>query len=189
MEKLNIIVDLSKNYIIKNKDKLISFIKELIPYIIIIIIILLVKQFLFTTVLVNGDSMNDTLHENDMMILDKISYKAKDIKRFDIIVANVSKTKLIKRVIGLPNEHVKYENNELYIDGKKTKDEYGKGITYDFDIESLGFEKIPKNYYLVLGDNRQDSLDSRTIGLIEKKDIIGKATFIIFPFNRFGSVE
>ena len=189
MEKFKKIVDSSKNYIINNKEKLMSLCKELIPYIIIIIIILLFKQFFFTTVLVNGDSMNDTLYENDIMILDKISYKTKIIKRFDIIVANVSNTKLIKRVIGLPNEHIKYENNELYIDGKKVSDKYGKGITYDFDIKSLGFEKIPKNYYLVLGDNRQDSLDSRTIGLIKKEDIVGKATFIIFPFNRFGSVE
>lgn len=189
MKKLNEIIDSSKNYIINNKEKLISFGKELIPYIIIIIIILLVKHFFFTTVLVNGDSMNNTLHENDIMILDKISYKTKTIKRFDIIVANVAKTKLIKRVIGLPNEHVKYENNELYVDGKKVKDKYGKGVTYDFDLESIGFEKIPENYYLVLGDNRQDSLDSRTIGLIKKEDIVGKATFIIFPFNRFGSVE
>ena len=173
----------------ERKEKIINVAKEIIPYIIIIIVILLVKKYLFTTVLVNGNSMNTSLYENDVMILDKISYKTKDIKRFDIIVANISKTKLIKRVIGLPGEHVKYEDNELYINNKKVKDSYGTGTTYDFDLNYLGFDKIPDNYYLVLGDNREDSLDSRTIGLISKKDIIGHATFIIFPFNRFGFVE
>lgn len=170
----------------KNTEKLINILKEIIPYIIILLIVLLVKKYLFTTILVNGDSMNDTLYENDVMILDKISYRNSSIKRFDIIVANVSKTKLIKRVIGLPGEHVKYENNELYINNKKIEDKYGKGITYDFDLE---YESIPKGYYFVLGDNREDSLDSRSIGLIAEKDIIGHATFIIFPFNRFGTVE
>ena len=173
----------------ENNEKLMKIIKEFIPYIIIIIIILLVKKFLFTTILVNGDSMNNTLYENDFMILDKISYKVKDIKRFDIVVVDVSKTKLIKRVIGLPNEHIKYENGELYVNRKKVTDKYGTGITYDFDLNNLGFDKIPNNYYLVLGDNREDSLDSRTIGLISKKDIIGKATLVLFPFNHFGFVE
>lgn len=172
-----------------NKEKVMKFLKEIIPYILIIIIILLVKKFIFTTILVNGDSMNKTLYENDFMILDKISYRVKDIERFDIIVANVSKTKLIKRVIGLPGEHIKYENNILYVNGKKIKDEYGYGTTYDFDLNHLGFDKIPDNYYLVLGDNREDSLDSRTIGLIAEKDIVGHATFTLFPFNRFGFVE
>ena len=173
----------------EKKEKIINVVKEIIPYIIIIIVILIVKKYLFTTVLVNGDSMNNTLYENDVMILDKISYKTKDVERFDIIVANVSKTKLIKRVIGLPGEHIKYEDNQLYINNKKINDKYGKGTTYDFDLNYLGFDKIPDGYYLVLGDNREDSLDSRTIGLISKKDIVGHATFIIFPFNRFGNVE
>ena len=171
------------------KEKTINIIKEFVPYVIIILVVLLVKKYLFTTILVNGNSMNNTLYENDVMILDKISYKIKKINRFDIVVLNGYKTKLIKRVIGLPGEHVKYENNELYINNKKVEDEYGSGITYDFDLNNLGFDEIPEGYYFVLGDNREDSLDSRSIGLISKDNIIGHATFIIFPFNRFGFVE
>lgn len=170
---------------IKNK-KLKKILKEIIPYLIIILVILIVKKYLFTTVLVHGDSMNNTLKDNDVMILDKLSYKIGEIDRFDIIVANVSNTRLIKRVIGLPGEHIKYENNELYINGKKIVDEYGTGITYDFDISSLGIEKIPKNSYFVLGDNREDSIDSRIVGVISKDDILGHARFVLFPFNRFG---
>ena len=77
---------------------------ELLPYLGIILIVLLVKQFLFSTIIVNGASMEDTLHENDVMILDKISYRFSDIKRFDVIVLESGGTKLIKRVIGLPGE-------------------------------------------------------------------------------------
>lgn len=173
----------------EKKEKMIKIVKEWVPYIIIIIVVLLVKRYLFTTILVHGASMNDTLKENDVMILDKISYRLKPIQRFDIVVVNTDKTKLIKRVIGLPGEHVKYEDNKLYINDKKVEDSYGKGTTYDFDLNYLEYETIPDNYYFVLGDNREDSLDSRSIGLIPKKDIMGHATFIIFPFQRFGTVE
>lgn len=167
-------------------NKIYKAIKELLPYIIILIIIIIVKKYFFTTILVNGDSMNSTLKENDVMILDKFSYRIKDIKRFDIVVVNSSNTKLIKRVVGLPGEHIKYENNELYIDGKKIKDNYGTGITYDFELD---IEEIPEDYYFVLGDNREDSIDSRVIGLIHKDNILGHATFRLYPLNKFGEVK
>lgn len=173
----------------EKKEKMIRIVKEWVPYVIIIIVVLLVKKYLFTTILVHGASMNDTLKENDVMILDKISYRLKPIQRFDIVVINTGKTKLIKRVIGLPGEHVKYEDNQLYINDEKVEDSYGNGTTYDFDLNYLEYETIPNHYYFVLGDNREDSLDSRSIGLVSKKDIIGHATFILFPFQHFGTVE
>ena len=157
---------------------------ELLPYLGIVLVVLMVKQFLFSTILVNGASMEDTLHENDVMILDKISYRFSDIKRFDVIVLESGGTKLIKRVIGLPGEEIEYKDNKLYINGKEIEDPYGNGITYDFNLE-----KIPEDYYFVLGDNREDSIDSRIIGVVNKKDILGHARFIIFPFSRSGSVD
>ncbi len=163
--------------------------KEILPYIIIVIVILLIKKFIFTTILVNGTSMNNTLKEKDVMILDKVSYRFKEIKRFDIVVANVSKTRLIKRVIGLPGEHIKYENNELYINNKKVSDTYGSDVTYDFDLSEFELAKIPEDCYFIMGDNRTDSIDSRVIGVVNKKDIVGHATFIIFPFNRFENIK
>ncbi|MDD6224614.1 MAG: signal peptidase I [bacterium] len=172
----------------KNTKKVKKLLKEIIPYILIIISILLIKKYVFTTVLVNGDSMNNTLKNKDLMILNKIEYHLKGIKRFDIIVANVSNTKLIKRIIGMPGDYIEYQNNELYINGEKVDDPYGNGTTYDFDLKSLEIDKIPANYYFVLGDNREDSIDSRMIGLVSKDDILGHASFILFPLNRFGSV-
>ena len=156
--------------------------KELLPYIIIILIVLVIRAFIFTPVVVNGPSMMNTLHSGDVMILDKIGMRLGGIKRFDIVVIQTGNTKIIKRVIGMPGETVSYHDNKLYINGKEVKDNHSSEITYDFDEI-----KVPDNEYYVLGDNRTDSVDSRILGTIPKNKILGHATFIIYPFNRFGS--
>lgn len=158
-----------------------NWVKELLSYVIIIGIVLIIKFFVITTVVVNGTSMNDTLHNKDIMLLDEISMRFSNFKRFDIIVIKTNRNKIIKRVIALPGETVECINNVIYVNGKELKENYGKGITEDFDKVVVG-----KNEYFVLGDNREHSLDSRIIGKISKKDIMGRAFFIIFPFNRIG---
>ena len=164
-----------------NKDKTIKIVKEFLPYVIIIILVLLIKQFVFTNVMVHGDSMYPTLKNKDIMILNKISMKTSKIKRFDIVVIDAMDEKIIKRVIGLPGETVEYKDGKLYINDKVMKDEYAKSTTNDFEKVTLG-----KDEYFVLGDNRTVSIDSRRLGPIPKSDILGKAKLVIFPFNRFG---
>lgn len=163
-------------------NQLLKLLKELLPYIIIIIVVIIIRTFIFTPVVVNGPSMMNTLHNGDVMILDKIGMKLGGIKRFDIVVIQTGKTKIIKRVIGLSGETISYKNNKLYINGKEVSDNHSNEITYDF--EEI---KIPDGEYYVLGDNRTDSVDSRILGTIPKNEILGRATFIIYPFNRFGS--
>ena len=158
-------------------------VKEILSYVIIIVIVLLIKHFIVTPIKVNGDSMNNTLKDKDIMILDKISYRFQDIKRFDIVVIKKDKEYLIKRVIGLPGETVEYKNNKLYINNKNVAEKFNHEETTDFILE----EKIPEGYYFVVGDNRPVSNDSRYIGLIKEEDILGKTSFVIFPFNRFGN--
>ena len=164
------------------KERILNGIKEIAPYIGIIILVLVIKHFFFTTVIVHGSSMENTLHDKDIMILNKLSTRMGKIKRFDIVVIDNGDERLIKRVIGLPGEEIEYKENKLYIDGKVVKDNHG-GDKYTADIKAkiLG----PGEYY-VLGDNRTNSVDSRMLGPINKKKIIGKATFTIFPFNRIG---
>ena len=89
--------------------------------------------------------------------------------------------KIIKRVIGLPGETIEYNNGKLYINNKVVEDKYNDGTTFDFKKVVLGEDE-----YFVLGDNRAVSIDSRRLGPIPKKDILGKAKLVIFPFNRFG---
>ncbi len=163
-------------------NQLLKLLKELLPYIIIIIVVIIIRTFIFTPVVVNGPSMMNTLHNGDVMILDKIGMKLGGIKRFDIVVIQTGKTKIIKRVIGLSGETISYKNNKLYINGKEVSDNHSNEITYDFEEV-----KIPDGEYYVLGDNRTDSVDSRILGTIPKNEILGHATFIIYPFNRFGS--
>ena len=158
-----------------------KFIKEYLPYLLIIILVILFKRYVMSPVKVNGTSMMNTLHHGDIMILNNSAYYFNDIKRFDIVVIKEDNEYIIKRVIGLPGEKVEYKNNKLYINNKLIKDNYGKATTDDFKY------KVEKNSYFVLGDNRTNSMDSRVFGSFKKKDILGKTNLIIFPFNRFGT--
>ncbi len=161
-------------------DKMKSIIKEYGLYVITIILVLLVKKFVVSPIKVNGTSMMTTLHDGDIMILNIIGYRFDEINRFDIVVVDEGNEYLIKRVIGLPGEEIEYKDNQLYINGKKVKENYGSQVTEDFKV------KVKKNSYFVLGDNRTNSLDSRHFGAFKKDRIIGKTSLIIFPFNRFG---
>ena len=155
-----------KNFI-KNEK-----VKTIISYIILILAVVLIRTFLFTPIKVNGMSMTPTLNHKDTMILNKIGMKINDIKRFQIVVIKTSDSYLIKRVIGLPGETIEYKDEKLYINGKKIKDPYYKNNTLDFDKVKIG-----KNEYFVMGDNRSNSIDSRIIGNIPEKDILGTTKF------------
>ena len=157
-------------------------VKELIGYVIVIIVVLLVKQFIITPIRVNQNSMNNTLFDKDIMILNKISYRFVDIKRFEIVVIKKNNEYLIKRVIGLPGEKIEYKDNKLYVNDKIVEENFNHKNTEDYKLENT----IPDNYYFVVGDNRPDSLDSRYFGLVKKDEILGKTNLVLFPFNHFG---
>lgn len=164
-----------------------EFLLDSLKYILILIIILFVLTFVFSVTQVVGNSMYPTLKDGEVMILNKFKYRFFDIQREDIISLKYADTKyLIKRVIGLPGEEVNIINNTLYINGKVYNEEYiSKDLNYqDFKLKDLGYDKIPEDMYLVLGDNRENSLDSRDIGLIKKSDINGKISFRFWPINR-----
>ena len=158
-------------------------VKEYFWYIIILIVVILVKSFVVSTVRVNGNSMYKTLHNKDLMILNKIKYNFKNVERFDIVVVKYENHYIIKRVIALPGEVIEYKDNVLYINDRKVQDKYNSIEQDDFSLE-LGNDE-----YFVMGDNRGDSLDSRIIGPIDKDDIMGNSEFIIFPFTRFGKTN
>ena len=161
-----------------------KFIKELIPYIVIILVVVLIRTFLVTPVIVSGDSMVPTLKNKQVLLLNKIDYRLNDIKRFDIVVIKLDKKEIIKRVIGLPGETVEYHDNMLYIDGHELDNAYNFE-TNDFDLKTIcNCDKIPKDKYLVLGDNRAVSADSRIIGLIDKKDIEGSVSISLWPIKK-----
>ena len=156
-------------------------IKEISPYVLIVVVIVVIRIFIATPVKVDGDSMYNTLNDNDIVLLSKLS----SIDRFDIIVLkeNDNNATIIKRVIGMPGDKVKIRNNKIYINNKIIEDEDAYGETSDYDEITLGDDE-----YFVLGDNRLISKDSRYFGAIKKSDIKGKAVFRLFPFTKFGSI-
>lgn len=157
-------------------------IKELIPYIIIIVAVVLIRTFIITPVKVDGDSMKETLNDNDILLL----YKLGSIKRFDIVVLDEAydNEKIIKRVIGMPGETVSIKNDKIYINGKVIDNSFAYGTTSDVDKIELGEDE-----YFILGDNRLISKDSRYFGPVTKSEIIGKVVFRLFPFNKIGTVK
>ena len=157
-----------------------KILREYLPYVILIVLVLIIKSYVVTTIRVNGSSMSPTLKNNDIMLLDKIGYRFSEIERFDIVVVQNVNSKIIKRVIGLPGEVVEYKDNVLYINGEVLEDKYNSIIQDDFLVT------LDEDKYFVMGDNRGDSLDSRVIGPILESNVLGRATFTIFPFNRWG---
>ena len=162
-------------------NKVLELIKKEKLFILAIIIIILLKIFIFNFILVKGDSMNPKYKNNDFMFLNKIIYKFTPIKRGDVVVLKYKNDDLIKRVIGLPKDKIKVENGKLYINNKEYKEDYINSYTASEDFDEV---IIKNNEYFVMGDNRYNSYDSRRFGPINKKDIMGKVEFRIFPFDK-----
>lgn len=160
-----------------------NYIKEFLPYFMIILVVVLIKTFVVSPIRVNGASMDPTLNDKDIMLLDEISYRFSDIERFDIVVVKEEDEYLIKRVIGLPGETVEYKNDKLYIDGKYVKEDFKHKETFDFST-TLG-----KDEYFIMGDNRTNSTDSRVFGPISRDKIMGKTSLTILPVSRFGNKD
>lgn len=145
---------------------------------------------------VEGASMENTLHNGDNLIVDKLSYRFHDPERFDIIVFPFQfqdNTYYIKRIIGLPGETVQImDDGSIYINGEKLEENYGMEV---IKPETIGRAAEPielgDDEYFVIGDNRNNSSDSRTdmVGNIKRENIIGKAWLRIWPVSDFGVLQ
>lgn len=184
-------------------EQLNSKVKMLLKFlgfvIIIGVIVWLFNIFLYAPTIINGDSMKPALSDGDIIIIDKITYKLEDIKRFDIVAFKYKydhSQMYIKRVIGMPGETIYMEDNKIYILNKETgqyeqlKEYYGyyRGENKYPDCEPV---TLGEDEYFVLGDNRNDSEDSRSsgVGAVKRELIIGRAFFRILPFNGIGSLK
>ena len=167
-----------------------SNLRELGGWIVYILLIIGLTYFIITFVgqrtRVSGSSMETTLQNGDNLIVDKISYRFRDPKRYDIIVFPYKyeeNTYYIKRIIGMPGETVQIRDGYVYIDGKRlTSDVYGKEKIKD---PQTAAEPV------TLGDNRNHSMDSRDpgVGVLTRKDLIGRAWVRIYPFDNIGVIR
>jgi len=164
-----------------------EFFKDSVKVIFLIIVVLFFIQYIFSITTVVGESMYPTLQDGEVFLLNKFKYRFSSLERGDIISLKSVDTKyLIKRVIGMPGDRIQIRDNVVYVNEEKLEETYlAANLEYDdFDLQDLDYDKIPENMYFVLGDNRENSLDSREIGLVRKEDILGKISIRFWPLNR-----
>lgn len=150
--------------------------------------IVVVRHFLFRPFTVKGQSMEPTFYTGEYLIIDELSYRLREPQRGEVVVfrAPVQETDFyLKRIIGLPGEKVKIQDNKIVI----INEEHPQGIVLDEtylteDTNGMVSEELAANEYFVVGDNRDASFDSRRFGAIPKGSIVGRAWFRGFPFDR-----
>lgn len=157
---------------------------ELLPYAIILIVVVLIRTFIVTPVIVSGPSMNPTLDGGELMILNKLG----KIDRYDIVVVDAGEDDIIKRVIGMPGEKIQCQNNNIYINGYIQEEDYSIGNTCPIKEKWFEYE-LADDEYFVMGDNRENSSDSRHIGPVKQKKIKGTTSLILYPFKKIGTIE
>ena len=168
------------------KIKWIFFI--LIGIIIAAMIVFIIFNNYFFIYTIKGKSMENALYNNDRILIKKLHGRF-TLSRFDIIIFQnkdkISKL-MIKRVIGLPGDNIEIKKDNIFINGKTLKQSFLKEINEREivkDPKDLSLLRIPENFLYLLGDNRELSKDSRSFGLIEKSQIIGKVLFSYWPFK------
>lgn len=174
-----------------------EIIKELAGWLLYIVLIIaltwIVVTFVGQRTEASGSSMETTLSDKDQLIVDKMTYRFRDPKRYDIVVFPYQyqdNTYYIKRIIGLPGETVQILSGMVYIDGMRLDEHYGNEI-----MENPGIAEEPltlgEDEYFVLGDNRNNSSDSRAsdVGLIHRKDLIGRAWIRVWPLSQIGVIH
>lgn len=174
-----------------------SILRELGSWLLYLLFVLVFSYVIITYVgqrtRVDGQSMETTLYNNDNLLVDKLSYRFRDPKRFEIVVFPYQyreNTYYIKRIIGLPGETVQIRDGEIYIDGEILYESYGREV-----MKSAGLAAEPvtlgEDEYFVLGDNRNDSTDSRdpNVSLIHRDEIIGRAWIRIWPLDEIGVLK
>ncbi|MBD3109464.1 signal peptidase I [Bacillus sp. AGMB 02131] len=176
----------------KKKSELWEWIKALL---IAVALAVIIRFFLIAPIVVDGYSMMPTLHDQDRMIVNKISYTFSDPERFDIVVFHAPEGKdYIKRIIGLPGDTVEYIDDVLYINGEPIDepylDEYKEQVfdgplTDSFTLLDIpdGQETVPEGYLFVMGDNRRNSKDSRHIGFVSMDKVVGKTSIVYWPIS------
>lgn len=171
------------------RDELKAWLRDMVTtFVPALMLVLVLNLFVAQATRVEGQSMEPSLHNNQRLIIEKISYRFRDIQRGDIIVIQMPNRPgppLIKRVIGLPNETIHIHGGQVYIDDHLLVETYLNQLTYSNRQQ----ETVPPDSIFVLGDNRGYSRDSRSFGMVKTEHVIGKAWFCYWPIQDIGLVH
>jgi signal peptidase I len=153
------------------------------------VVLALLNVFVGTVNVVNGASMEPNFHNGQYMLIDKLSYLMRNPRRGEAVIVKFpgdpDKTRYIKRIIGLPGERLQIKDNQILINDKPLRESY---IPTDFLTEpNMEIKLGPKDYF-IMGDNRENSNDSRVFKAVERRFIVGLAYIIILPFKDAGLV-
>ena len=180
------------------KPEEVNIVKELLGLIVyigfVILICFLIITFIGCKSRVDGDSMNPTLEDGDQLWVSKIAYTIGKPHRFDVIIFKYDENDTyVKRIIALPGERIRIDNEgNIYINDLLIEEHYGKEPIMASNVGRAGQDVLlGEDEYFVLGDNRNNSHDSRwaDVGNVHKEDIIGKVSFRMYPFSKFGKVK
>ncbi len=159
-----------------------------------IVIAFVLRLFFFSSYIVEGSSMTPTLQDGNLLVINKIGLQFSEIKRFDIIVFHANEQQdYVKRVIGIPGDHISYQNGKLYVNDQLVEEPFlsayqstfeGNQLIEDFTLQDkTGVETVPDGQFFVIGDNRLGSYDSRRFGFISIDQVVGKVNLRYYPFN------
>ena len=194
MDNNNMDETLSENNSLSEEKKTFSIKKlllELAFYLVLIFVcIYIVPTYIVQRTVVDGPSMENTLYDEESLIVEKVSYRFVDPNRFDIVVfypygREDKENYYVKRIIGLPGEKVQIIGSDIYINDEKLEENFGKDPITDPGIASEPIV-LGEDQFFVLGDNREVSEDSRIFGPVDSINLEGQVVLRIFPFDRFG---
>lgn len=154
-----------------------------------VILAVIIRFFLFQPFYIPSGSMEPTLQPGDRIIVNKITYRFSEPKRGDIMVFKYPrdpKRDFIKRAVGLPDENLNIKDSVVYINNKPIPQPF---LEPGLQFGSFGPVDVPTGSYFMMGDNRNNSEDSRVWGTLPGENIVGKAMFIYWPLSRIGMVK
>ena len=154
------------------------------------VIAMALRTFVFELVRVDGDSMLPTLTTDERLFVEKISKLSEDgLNIGDIIIVHYpgeENKSYVKRIVGLPGDKLKVENGKLWRNGVLIQENYTLDSRMNYDFEEY---IVPEDSYFVMGDNRNDSMDSRVVGSISRSEIVGHAVCVIWPILEFKTLN
>ncbi len=176
-------------------DAILRTIREwLVSLAVALVLVLIMRTFLCTVIRVEGTSMVETLQHGDRIYVSVLTARIYGYERGDVVICHYPERNenFVKRIIALPGDTVEVADGVLYINGEVTEEPYlseERTVNFRKGWYDFGPMEIPEGEYFVMGDHRDDSNDSRSVGTISQDELVGIARCVIWPLSRLGGVQ